>query len=121
MSSCSALCKRPGHLCSAHVQCERQDRPVQMKISVQIEHVIGMNLVISGSAASGPVIVHGYDMDRFPPMNQVIGHIEIPVCTDPANIVFAVVFHYAGIRHSRKYRILDVLRKQSAATGKSEW
>ena len=54
-------------------------------------------------------------------MNQVIGHIEIPVCTDPANIVFAVVFHYAGIRHSRKYRILDVLRKQSAATGKSEW
>ena len=92
-----------------------------MKISIQIEHVIGMNLVISGSAASGPVIVHGYNMDRFPPMNQVIRHIEIPVCTDPANIIFAIIFHYAGIRHSRKYRILDVLRKQSAATGKSEW
>lgn len=91
-----------------------------MKISVQIEHVIGMNLVISAPLP----LVQSLSMDTtwigFP-MNQVIGHIEIPVCTDPANIVFAVVFHYAGIRHSRKYRILDVLRKQSAATGKSEW
>lgn len=80
-----------------------------------------MNLIVSGSGTLCPVIVHRHDMDRLPPMNQIIGHIKIPVCVDSANIVFAVVFHYAGIRHSRKYRILDVLRKQAAAASKSEW
>jgi hypothetical protein len=53
-------------------------------------------------------------------MNQIIRHIEIAVCENPADVIFSVVLQHSGIRHSGKYRILDILCGRNAATSEGE-
>ena len=97
------------------------DRPIQMEVTVQVEHIVGMDLVIACSTAPAPIVIHIYHMDRLTPMNQVIGYIKVPIRKNSADVVLAIILHRTGIGYSRKYRILDVLREQSAAASKGKW
>ena len=68
-------------------------------------------LYITGTTSFTPAIIHSHDMNRFTPMNQVVGNIKIPIGKYSTYIILTIIFHHTGIRYSGKHRILYVLRE----------